>query len=471
MRAILFLAFLVMPLGAKPASKSPKATGAAVRSGSTPGEIQSSIDNAAPGSTVRVASGNHTWTSGIRINKPLILAGDNTTIVNGLNSGVLITVTPSASGTIEISSLSFEQGPVGDGTVRHLAVYHAKGAQPVLVHDCNFGATHFGMRCIEWGENGGVISHCIFTSREKADVSCIAFKALGIPETWREPSSLGSAGDPEGTKNTYLEDCTFKDAYLQALDLDDNSRTVVRHCTFDNSAVTSHGACTSPYGMRQFELYDNTFIFTLGGNCEPNPYPLNLNYWFYVRGGTGIVADNIMPAINSCAWGTKGSIQLTVYNIRRGCGQVPCQTRYPAIHQVGQGPEGMTDPIYAWNNSGGVVSLIDYNPDDCGNGQTVSNYVQEGRDYILGPRANYQKYTYPHPLAAGGKPIPSPTASPTVTPVPTATPSPTPTPPPEPTPTPPPGTSYSDWLDDLADWIRQHPAVPNYQRNKKLPGD
>lgn len=57
--------------------------------------------------------------------------------------------------------------------------------------------------------------------------------------------------------------------------------------------------------------------------------------------------------------------------------------------------------------------------------------------------------------------LPTPTPSPSATPTPTPTPQPTPTPP-QPTPTPPPsGATYSNWLDQLAGWIRDHPATPN----------
>jgi hypothetical protein len=63
-------------------------------------------------------------------------------------------------------------------------------------------------------------------------------------------------------------------------------------------------------------------------------------------------------------------------------------------------------------------------------------------------------------------PTPQPTPTPTPQPTPTATPtppkpSPTPTPP-QPTPTPTPaGPNYSNWLNDLSDWIRSHPATPD----------
>jgi hypothetical protein len=436
----------------------------AVRSGNQ-ADIQAAIDAAGNGATVTVPAGTWTWTSTTKIAKPIALAGEpGATIVNGRSQWALVEVTPSSAGVIEVHGITFSQGNTSpDWSVRHIQVYHAPAGQMVYVHDCNFNVKSFGMRALDWQTNSGLISHCNFVSTEKQDTSAIAFKNPGSDSAWSEPSAIGIAGDPDGTKNTYVEDCTFKDVYLQVMDFDDNSRTVIRHCLFDNSGLSSHGQDTSPVGLREFELYDNQFVFTKGGDCNPNPYPLNINYWFYVRGGTGVITDNVFPAIASCAWGSKPSITLTVYNIRRSSAYIPCQTSYPAARQIGQGPDGRTDPLYIWNNSGdgaNNVALKNYDPDDCGNNQQVANYIKEGRDYILGARPNYQKFTYPHPLAAGKPPKPTPTPTPTPTPAPTPVPTATPSPTPSPTP-PVPASGYSQWFDDLARWIEAHPARPN----------
>jgi hypothetical protein len=53
--------------------------------------------------------------------------------------------------------------------------------------------------------------------------------------------------------------------FLQAINLDDNSRTVVRYNTFNNSAIGSHGQETSPWGVRHYEIYNNDFVFTTSG--------------------------------------------------------------------------------------------------------------------------------------------------------------------------------------------------------------
>jgi hypothetical protein len=228
--------------------------------------------------------------------------------------------------------------------------------------------------------------------------------------------------DIKGTANTYVEDCTFNNLYLQAIDFADNSRTVVRHCTFNNSAITSHGLDTGLYGTRQWEVYNNIFTFTASGKTAAGgTYPLPLNYFFYVRGGTGVIADNVIPEIKSQLWGDKAGILMTVFNVRRKSAYIPCQTTWPAIHQVGQGyNHGLVrDPVYIWGNTGGGnydnPGISDSQPDECGNGQLSANYIKPGRDYVTGSaKPNYIKYRYPHPLRNIVS-TPSPPRSPTTT--------------------------------------------------------
>ena len=45
----------------------------------------------------------------------------------------------------------------------------------------------------------------------------------------------------------------------------------------------------------------------------------NLNWWWYVRGGTGVVTDNVIPNISSTMWGNKPKIDLTIQNSAPEC--------------------------------------------------------------------------------------------------------------------------------------------------------
>jgi hypothetical protein len=207
-----------------------------------------------------------------------------------------------------------------------------------------------------------------------------------------------------GESNVYFEDNTIANFTTEALDPDDGCRIVIRFNTFDHSGLASHGRDTSPVGVRHWELYNNNFTFTNFGDCDGSR-TANLNYWFYIRGGRGIIADNNMPNISSCAWGNKPEIIMTVMPLRRN---VPCWTGgYPQTHQVGQSHDGatlLTEPVYIWNNTGlpsGNPFLRDYTPNQCGEtAPSAIDFVVADRDYILDvAEPNYSKYPYPHPLA------------------------------------------------------------------------
>lgn len=437
-------------------------------SGGTNSSVQTAIDSAVDGDTVMIPSGNFSWANGINLKKPIQVfgAGDTTNIQN-TGDATLVSMTPSSRGSVEFGKVKFTRN--GSSTGLYIFAADAPG-KPMLVHDAAFETSRFGTRSIDWGTNGGVIYDCTFVSLDKSDNSGIAFKNPSSDSAWHEVDCMGMA-DTNGDKNTYLEDCTFKDIFLQALDFDDNSRTVMRHCTFDNSAIASHGQETSSVGARQWEVYENTFIFTGGSNNNPSPqqYPLNMNLFLFIRGGgPGVCFNNKIPDISSSAWGNKAEIKFNLYNIRRR-GQVPCQTEHPAARQIGWGSDAsgklVLSPVYFWGNTGtgnyNNPALEDYNPDECGSNLHTADFVQKNREfYVNTPKPGYTPFTYPHPLRSGSGPQPTPTAQPTATPVP-PTPSPTaqPTATPQPTPTPPPASdSYRAWLDQLARWIQDHPA-------------
>jgi hypothetical protein len=81
---------------------------------------------------------------------------------------------------------------------------------------------------------------------------------------------------------------------------------------------------------------------------------------------------------------------------------------------------------------------------------------KNGRDPAPGPSPSPTASPTPTPT-----PVPTPSATPTPEPTPAPSPSATPTPAPTPAPTPG-GANFSDWLNQLSDWIREHPAIPNH---------
>jgi hypothetical protein len=354
-----------------------------LRSNGSASDTQAAINASKRGGTVQIPNGNYLWSSPITVNsREITLTGElkgsggsgkplsGGVVISNNYTGNLITINEAPGGHIVVANLQIVDGSAGPNSV-HFLVNATYRGQAVLLHDCYFETKGAGVfRSIDWQGHGGVIWNCSFWSHQK-DNSGIRFNC---PTPWESPSTMGM-DDKYGTVNTYVEDCTFTDIYLQMTDPDEAARVVLRHNKFSHSASASHGQDTGPEGCRHWEFYDNTWIFTLGAtngkSQDSHGYPLPLNYLFYVRGGTGVITGNIIPDIKSEYWSNKAEISMTVQNISRIPNNIPCQTAYPAARQVGQtwvgtggygfptrgtsrnsgGPDGMhygTDPVYIW---------------------------------------------------------------------------------------------------------------------------
>jgi hypothetical protein len=149
----------------------------------------------------------------------------------------------------------------------------------------------------------------------------------------------------------------------------------------------------------------------------------------FIRGGTGVITDNVVDNITSTDYGNKPEVVLMVFNLQASVGPNPhwgyniAGVQYPCPRQVGMGyvtgtgvdGEGRTndsityvgdsEPIYQWNNSGGAVfsspDIPNYSTPTTGE-DDVADYIQVGRDYINVVKPGYAKYTYPHPLRSAG---------------------------------------------------------------------
>jgi hypothetical protein len=379
-------------------------------SGCTQAAVQTAINSAVDGDVVIVPSGSCTWTSSVRVSgKGIHLRGQQKGTVNithSAGSSNLIDVTTDSTHSVEISNFNFLPGNASN-SAEYIGL--SGSGRPGLVHDNYFRTVEFTVNCIRWTAKSGVIWANVFETLERNGSSggCLLIKPdTASAVSWSTASTMGTA-DITGTSNVYVEGNTFKKILVQAIDVDDDMRAVIRYNTFDNSGFVYHGADTGLTGARHVEVYNNKFIFTTSGS-DYN-YPLPLNWWVYMRGGTGVWTDNEMPPIQSQMWGNKGEITMTVQVLRRNSGQYGCWKTYPAPHQVGQSHNGQslfTEPVYIWNNTGGGdqnPDLSDYSPDQCGGGPSVSSFIQAGRDYVVGvAKPGYTKYPYPHPLTVPG---------------------------------------------------------------------
>jgi hypothetical protein len=403
--------------------------------------------NAAPDNgtvTVVIPNGTYSWTGNLKITKSLALAGASSTgvtINNNLASGAMIAATAGTNGHINIYWLKIVQvANNGGGAGFALVIDRVEPTKyTVLVHDCTFSNGSIFGYTVECLDNGIIFWNDTFIgdgpndSNPLGGISLVCGK-YGYTSSWNTPDTYG-VQDVSGLANSYIEDCTFYDG--GNANFDDNSRVVARYSTFYTAGLTSHGQETSPIGTREWEIYNNKFIYsTSGTGPSGNTYPLNIQNWFLCRGGSGVIFNNAMDDI---PYGKNG-LNLTVFSINRA-DSIPCQTAYPAARQTGQGwsassnatygnpvisqdgTGAVTEGVYIWGNTGSetsdphYVGLDQYSPDDCGNGKLVTEFLQAGRDYFVGTaKPGYSPYLYPHPLhtafavtGAGPTPAPTPT--------------------------------------------------------------
>jgi hypothetical protein len=379
-------------------------------------DVSAAVQTAAAGDTISVPAGNCSWSSSLSISKAITLQGagiGKTFIVNNASTS-LIAITESVAGNILVRGFDFS---VGTGGSFFIDVFFLTNGKPVLINANNFTLQANG-NALRFQTNRGVIWANTFTGTPVGsncldNASALRHKPSGLP--WSTPATFGNT-DINGDLNLYFEANTLTDV-LEAIDVDDNGRAVVRYNTFTNSAVVSHGDDTSAFGGRYYEAYNNTFVLDTSPKCSG--LPTNVNGFISLRGGTALIHDNVIPTPSSPTWGNKGSVVFYVFMLRRNAGPYPCwgtstPGSYPAPRQSGWGyTRGGTvagqalqdlEPIYLWNNTGtgnyNEPAVLDYFPNECGSAApSASNYVQPNREYYTSTaKPGYTPYTYPHPL-------------------------------------------------------------------------
>ena len=421
---ILFLLFALLPNRAWAAcsGKSPNLTAP------TWADVAACHAVASNGDTITVTAGSYTATTPTTITKYLtiVMGGmvnltDNT--CTGACDAFLIDIAESTVGNTKL------QGPLNitKGTGYHansagvIGLERTNNGKPILVTGVHYTLTGSG-NFFNVHTNRGVLWNNSATGSVTESSGCLnnasflRHKPTGLGLSgWEQPPTYGAA-DTNGDQNLYVEHNTL-DKVLEGLDVDDDARTVFRYNTVINSGGGTHGVDTSGIlGGRYIDYDHNTFVRDLtpqGGAC--GGLPVNQNGFIFLRGGTALIHDNVIPDIRDGAWGDKDEIGFIVEELRRGAGGYPCWTGgYPAPHQVGWGwstggtRSGMgtqdIEPVYVWNNTGTgnyrSPSVGDWSPSDCGaSAPSALDYIHLNRDYYLStPKPGYTPYTYPHPL-------------------------------------------------------------------------
>lgn len=392
-------------------------------------DVQAAINLAVTGDTVVVPPGSCSWTS-VTLSTSVTFqgAGQVSTVIDVSGGNPVFTITKQSSGVIRIQNFTFTAS--NNNNLPHPIVVQGSwlSAQPVIFQNDTFTLNAATM--LDVIVAGGVIFSNITFNGQWNDF-LMTVKDETDTNSWTTADSLGS-NDTSGTKNVYVEDSTFNGGSNGVFDCDDNCRLVVRHNSFiESGGFNSHGEDSSPYGMREFEIYNNSFTFPDQTCNQGNQSLSNINQYIWLRGASGVIFNNSFDPLFSSCWGDKPEIRLNIRGAEDDRPQGTClQVAYPVPHQVGQNNNGssdFTDPVYFWGNTGtqgqdGGGFTIDVvggwafgNP--CSfNWNTFFQWGRDGVDTSLTlpitlgssggsvegtggtAKAGYTPYTYPHPL-------------------------------------------------------------------------
>lgn len=403
--------------------------------------VEAAIASASAGDTVQVPAGSATWT-GLALSKAITLKGAGigvTTITLGNDNSI----TKQGAGVTRVRDFSFVRNNGGGSAERAIFIYGAWSARPVIVENNRFDTTVGATFRVE------VVGGFIFANNSVYgdwDSSFLQLKKPGsTTESWLADDTLGDR-DTDGEHNIYVESNYFYGHTNQGIDADDGARIVFRHNQCDYMTFNSHGLDTSATGLRHFEIYNNAFRNdSAGGHTggTTNNDISNQNWAVWIRGGTGVIFDNVIDDIANSYWGygkTEGLFDIRAVQDNTGAsyghytdGRAKYssgQGTYPRQHQIGQnwslslsnsvGINGgvgdyFTDPVYVWGNTGsgsnaqGGFKVL---AGGSWEGASQASYLVEDRDYYNDgtERPGYAPYAYPHPILSGdsGVVLPAP---------------------------------------------------------------
>lgn len=373
-------------------------------------------------------------TAGSGTKKRWLVSTVPSTVITNNSSSTLFALSESTAGHVRLSGIKIAQGSGGG---RGVSFNRVTSGQAIVLSNCWIEQ---GDGDSVWSDtNRGLVTSCSFDSSSFSLAPlAVHLQPDGVTTSWTSASTMGDA-DTTGESNFYVENSDFH-AYLNSADVDNNSRSVFRYNLYNNAGFGTHGPDTSNYGQRHFEFYSNTGVFN--GYSDGTTFPMN--WWFFIRGGTFVIANNVLPAVDSTDYPNKPDLNVTVMNLQRNSGPNPCWgqgtsggARYHSPRQAGfgrvtgTGTDGLgrstdsityvgdSEPGYIWGNSrsGGSTTALNVGTSDfgeCTSPDNTANYFVSGRDYFNSAstaKSGWTAYTYPHPLTSTGAGPAAPTKS------------------------------------------------------------
>jgi len=342
-------------------------------------DIQSAIDAASDGDTVRVAAGNATWTSNVTIPSTkgikLIGAGKGKTVCNLAGKHNIFLDTRSTNSPVRVSGFTFTNSPGRALKINARTI----GAADWRIDHCEWKGRS-GKEAVVYieGYTFGVIDNCNFINTNRTfcvDGQTRPFDTTGSPMPY--PGGYSWQQSIGGASAVYIEDCTFNNSSSSILgNTGAGARLVFRHNTVSGpTGIETHSGCTNGFrNPRWIEVYENNFNATSG-------------YWcgLFLRSINGMIFNNTFSS------SYQQSIRFDSETIcGSGCNagwSTSNKTVYPAQDQIGAGIDtGWNTPqstneakLRIWNNLRGAGPAAT-NIGGCADSLKL---VQHDRDYFL----------------------------------------------------------------------------------------
>ncbi|MGO8817315.1 MAG: hypothetical protein ACLQVG_21935, partial [Terriglobia bacterium] len=189
-----------------------------------------------------------------------------TIITNSSSTNPLFSITEDTSVHTKVGNIQFLAGNISQNI---FIINYAADGQAVLLHDMwmqgnsNNPQPSSGNATMILGNSPwrGVVWNCSFDAYPYtiSGMGAISVQDKGNATnsaSWTTASTWGSE-DTTGQSNFYAETNDYH-GMGYATSTDDSGRMVARYSLYDNAGFATHGADTSNYGQRYFELYENT---------------------------------------------------------------------------------------------------------------------------------------------------------------------------------------------------------------------
>ncbi|MFA5809799.1 MAG: Ig-like domain-containing protein, partial [Thermoleophilia bacterium] len=381
--------------------------------------VQTAVNQAQNGYTVKVPAGDCTWADQVSITKDISVlgAGIGQTILR--RNGTFFALNASKA---RISGFTF----IGNGT---LISFWGQG---VRIDHNRFESTTFSAAVSADGNKPGNLAdkhpEGVIDSNEFVNGRVLVSGDANLlaHTIWSQPTNLGSG------EAVYVEDNTiYWNVFGNAIDANYGGKYVFRNNSVTWTDVNATGADAHSLqgnhrATRKWEIYNNTFNRPGAGGFVA----------IWPRGGPGVIFNNSINGnySNAILFDNVRSQETWLSNPPGTCngaspwdGNTPGQNGWPCRDQIGRGqdawlwtaanpyPPQASEPVYVWGNTkdGNPVNPGIHN---CGSGVKPNGScadIQVGRDYIVDtPKPGYIPYTYPHPLRSSDTPPPTDTQAP-----------------------------------------------------------